>query len=173
MKLLSDEIISLSALEPSDIETLYEWENLSELWNTSATLAPYSRRNLARYIENYDANPFTAGELRLMARLVSTGQPVGFVDLYGVEVRHRRAFIGILVAPSCQRCGYATRILALLERYSSRHLNLHQLLAVVPDYNIPSKSLFAKAGFSHVATLPDFICLHRDFADASLMHKLL
>lgn len=173
MKLLSDDIITLSALEPSDLDALYDWENLSELWNTSATLAPYSRLNLARYIENYDANPFTAGELRLMARLEETGQPVGFVDLYGVEVRHRRAFIGILVAPSFQRCGYATRILALLERYASLHLHLHQLLAVVPGYNLPSKSLFSKAGFSHVAILPDFICLHRGFADASLMRKLL
>ena len=67
--MLTDDILRLRALDSQDILTLYEWENLSELWNTSATLAPYSRRNLARYIESYDANPFASGELRLMAEL--------------------------------------------------------------------------------------------------------
>lgn len=171
MKLLSDTDVRLRALEPADVDALYAWENLSELWNTSATLAPYSRRNFQKYIETYDADPFGSGELRLMVECGS--RPVGFVDLYGVEVLHRRAYIGILIAPDMQRRGYARRALALLERYCSRHLQLHQLLALVPVYNDVSLSLFASCGYTRVALLPDFIAVNRGFADAALMRKVL
>ncbi len=171
--MLTDDILRLRALDSQDILTLYEWENLSELWNTSATLAPYSRRNLARYIESYDANPFASGELRLMAELTASGCPVGFVDLYGVEVRHRRAYIGILIAPEYHRRGYAKRILGLLECYCRRHLQMHQLIAIVPVDNEASLSLFASCGYIQAAVLPDYICSDGGFIDSIFYHKIL
>ena len=160
--MLTDDILRLRALDSQDILTLYEWENLSELWNTSATLAPYSRRNLARYIE-----------LRLMAELTASGCPVGFVDLYGVEVRHRRAYIGILIAPEYHRRGYAKRILGLLECYCRRHLQMHQLIAIVPVDNEASLSLFASCGYIQAAVLPDYICSDGGFIDSIFYHKIL
>ena len=41
-QLLSNDIITLRALEPTDLDTLYRWENDTTLWAVSDTVAPYS-----------------------------------------------------------------------------------------------------------------------------------
>lgn len=179
--MLSDEILHLRALEPADIDTLLAWDNMDELWDTSATLAPYSRRNMAAYIRDYDADPFHSGELRLMAEETGTGIPVGYVELYNVDVRHRRASAGVLIAPGFQRNGYGLRALGMLESYCASHLFLHQILAIVPVYNEASLALFRKLGFTLLARLPEYIAvpekpadeLSSPFADALLLNKIL
>ncbi len=173
--MLSDTHIRLRALEPEDVLSLYDWENLSDLWQSSCTLAPYSRRNIMRYIESYEADPFHEGQLRLMAESVKTAEPVGLVDLYNVEARHRRACVAILIAPALQRRGLATRALALLEGYCRRHLALHQLIAAVPASNTASRRLFLKAGFTHVATMPQYIAsgAEGEYTDALVFNKIL
>ena len=52
-QLLRNDIIALRALEPTDLDTLYRWENDSRLWYASDTVAPYSRAALWQYLENY------------------------------------------------------------------------------------------------------------------------
>ena len=43
MQLLSNDTIALRPLEPTDLDTLYQWENDTALWVVSDTVAPYSR----------------------------------------------------------------------------------------------------------------------------------
>ena len=50
-QLLSNDAVSLRALEPTDLETLYRWENDTALWTVSDTVAPYSREALWQYLE--------------------------------------------------------------------------------------------------------------------------
>ena len=157
--MLTDRVIKLRALEPEDALALFEWENLSDLWQSSCTLAPYSRRNILRYIEAYEADPFRDG----------------LIDLYDLEVRHRRACVAILIEPSSQRHGYASRALALLENYCRRHLGLHQLLATVPENNSASLALFNKASFTQIAILPHYIAAEREgaYLNACIFNKIL
>lgn len=168
MSLLNDGTLTLRALEPEDVDALYEWENLSEYWRQGCTLAPYSRENLRRYIDEYRADPFATGELRLMAETVATHARVGLIDLYDVEVRHRRAFIGILTAPAHQRQGYGLRSLRLICAYCSRHLGLVQVLAVVPSDNAASVALFYATGFTPLCRLPHYIADMQGWKDAIL-----
>lgn len=173
--MLSDSTIRLRALEASDALCLYDWENISDFWLSASTLAPYSRRNIMRYIDNYKADPFAEGQLRLMIETLADRVPSGLIDLYNIEVRHRRACVGILIAPTKQRQGLACRALSLLEDYCRRHLGLHQLLAAVPDCNAASLALFVKAGFEAVATLPQYVSGGScgEYIDAIVMHKIL
>ena len=173
--MLTDSHIRLRALEPTDIEALYAWENLSDLWQYSCTLAPYSRRNMAQYIAGYQANPFGEGQLRLMIASAEGSEPRGLVDLYNVEVRHRRACVAILVAPEHQGRGIATSALRMLEVYCRRHLGLHQLLAAVPQGNEVSHRLFNKCGYRHIATLPQYVAGEREgtYEDTLIYNKIL
>ncbi|MCM1319665.1 MAG: GNAT family N-acetyltransferase [Muribaculaceae bacterium] len=173
--MLSDTNIRLRALEKIDLMTLYEWENLSQYWPASATLAPYSHHNLMRYLEEYEADPYRTGQLRLMIERIDDTEPLGLVDLYNVEVRHRRACVGILIGPHQQRHGYALAALRLLEDYCRRHLTLHQLLAAVPRYNNASTGLFHKAGYQHIATLTDYLAGSREgeYQDAMIFSLIL
>ena len=39
-QLLSNDTVTLRALEPTDLDTLYRWENDTALWTVSDTAAP-------------------------------------------------------------------------------------------------------------------------------------
>ena len=49
--MINDDIIRLRALEPEDLECLYQWENDMDLWEVSDTLTPFSLFTLKKYIE--------------------------------------------------------------------------------------------------------------------------
>ena len=58
--------ISLRALEPEDLELLYDWENDMSNWLISNTMSPFSRFTLKRYLENSHKDIYETGQLRLM-----------------------------------------------------------------------------------------------------------
>ena len=80
MQLLKGQLIVLRALEPEDLETLYAWENNSNVWHLSNTITPYSKHLLRDYIYNTQYDIFTAKQLRLM--ICKDNLPVGCIDLY-------------------------------------------------------------------------------------------
>mgnify|MGYP000951130226 CR=1 FL=1 len=50
--LLQSELIKLRAMEPEDIEILYRWENDTDIWKVSNTIAPFSKYVLRQFIEH-------------------------------------------------------------------------------------------------------------------------
>ena len=49
---LKNDILKLRALEESDLNLLYEWENNSDNWLYTNTLMPFSKHTLLEYIRN-------------------------------------------------------------------------------------------------------------------------
>lgn len=168
----SNEPISLRALEPSDTDLIYLWENNPEMWRYGVSPAPLSRHQIWEYINQYDANPLVSGQLRLIVQAGNT--PVGTIDLYNLDVNNRRAFIGIMTAPQYRRKGHAAAAIGLITDYCRNNLGLRQIAATIAADNTASLSLFQKAGFRITSTLPDWI--RRDpvnFIDAKLLTKQL
>ena len=64
--MINDDIIRLRALEPEDLECLYQWENDMDLWEVSDTLTPFSLFTLKKYIETCHLDIYTTKQLRLM-----------------------------------------------------------------------------------------------------------
>ncbi len=165
--------IRLRALEPTDLDCLYLWENNAELWQYGSAQAPMSRKQLWDYIQNYDADPFSAGQLRLMIE-TNNGIAVGCVDLFNVDNCNRRAEVGIMIAPNHQRCGYAGQSLELLKQYCRDRLGLHQLAATIACGNVASIATFKNAGFEQRALLPEWLRVGANsYADASLWMAVL
>lgn len=173
MRLLCDDVISLRALEPGDIDILYRWENDTELWEVGLTIAPFSRQQLADYIENYDGNIFTARQLRLMVTLKSSGETVGTVDLYDYDPVNCRSAIGILIDSAFARRGYGAAALRLMERYCFSRLGLHQLYCVVPEDNIASRALFSSAGYNISGRLRSWLRRNDSYRDAYIYQRML
>jgi len=48
--ILENSVVKLRAPEPTDIETLYTWENNMEIWTVINTITPFSRFLLKKYI---------------------------------------------------------------------------------------------------------------------------
>jgi diamine N-acetyltransferase len=165
--------IILRAMEPSDIETLYEWENDRSIWQVSNTLVPFSRYVLERYIENSYQDIHQSKQLRLMIEAGYENEDfrtVGAIDLFDYDPFHLRAGIGILIGNILDRHkGIATAALQELIRYSFNTLQLHQLYCNVSADNQASLNLFRNAGFQIIGTKVEWNKVPGGFTDEILL----
>ena len=162
MAFLEGERILLRAMEPSDIDNLYMWENDPENWFVSQTRAPYSKHILSQFIEESHKDIYEIRQMRLMIVLKNTSGieqlEVGAIDLFDFDPFHRRAGIGILVArKEIRRQGIASEALALLIDYSFKVLGLHQLYCNIAKGNEASCNLFIKSGFEITGEKKDWL----------------
>lgn len=163
--------LRLRALEPGDLDCLYIWENDPGMWRYGFSPAPYSRQQLWEYINGYDADPLTAGELRLIVDV--GGMRVGTVDLYDIDIYNRRAMVGVMIDARFRRKGYAKAALEKIGSYCLDNLGLHQLAAFVSENNHGSCSLFESSGYRRVATVADWHREGNSFTDAILYQLIL
>ncbi|MCM1356694.1 MAG: GNAT family N-acetyltransferase [Staphylococcus sp.] len=172
-QMLTDGTITLRALETIDVDTLYRWENDPTLWDVGATLAPYSRKQLWEYVNNYDGDIYAAKQLRLMIGLASTGETIGTLDLYEFDAANSRCGVGILIASPYQRRGYGLAALALAEKYCRQMYSLHQLYCTIGESNNPSRNLFEKAGYKISGRLRSWLRQANAYSDAYIYQKFL
>ncbi|OFY82479.1 MAG: GNAT family N-acetyltransferase [Bacteroidetes bacterium RIFCSPLOWO2_12_FULL_35_15] len=144
---LTGEKISLRAIEPQDIDLLYQWENDTENWTVSNTQTPFSRFVLEQYIATAHEDIYSVKQLRLII-CDPENKAIGSIDLFDFEPNHLRAGIGILIADKTDRKkGYASEALSLLTNYCFFSLNLHQIYCNITTDNETSILLFQKHGF--------------------------
>jgi len=150
--------IRLRAVEPEDLELLYEWENNQSYWSISNTITPFSRYNLKQYIENSHKNIYETGQLRLMIDHIDDKKTIGTIDVFEFDPFHKRAGIGILIADeSYRKKGFASMSLTCLLNYCFEILKLHQVFCNVISNNVESIDLFMKQGFVKSGTKKDWI----------------
>lgn len=168
---IHDDILMLRALEPTDLDVLYQWENDVDLWHTSATITPFSRKQLWDYIENYDGDIYRTRQLRLMIVEILTNQPIGTIDLYDFDPVNSRANVGILIDKHFQGKGFGKCALKLLETYCHKHISMNQLVATVATDNEPSLSLFRSLGYIEVGQMKWWLKRGHQYCDAILFQK--
>jgi diamine N-acetyltransferase len=150
--------IKLRAVEPEDLELLYEWENNDQYWMISNTVTPFSKYTLKRYIENSHKNIYETGQLRLMIDLNKSKTSIGTIDIFDFDPFHKRAGLGILIAEEGQRRkGFASMALKCLIDYCFNTLLLHQLYCNILINNCESMELFVKLGFKEIGLKKDWI----------------
>ena len=176
---LANEHVLLRAIEPSDIDLLYLWENDPENWKVSSTQAPFSRFVLEQYITSSHDDIYTAKQLRLIVCSPNPspggegGRPIGSIDLFDFEPNHLRAGIGILIADkSDRRKGYASEALKLLINYCFDILNLHQLYCNITTDNEASVLLFQKNGFMITGIKKQWVRDGGNFKDELLLQLI-
>ena len=165
--------IRLRALEPEDLELLYEWENNDSFWIISNTVSPFSKYTLKLYLENSHKNIYETGQLRLMIDLVSEKVTIGTIDIFDFDPFHKRAGVGILIANEAYRKkGYASMSLTCLVEYCFKTLQLHQLYCNIPANNCGSIELFMKQGFVQTGVKKDWIKISNGYLDEYLFQLI-
>ena len=140
------DICRLRALEPSDIEPLYLWENDPEVWRVSGTLAPVSLERIARFVEEQNYDIYASRQMRLMVEV--EGVAVGTIDIFDFDPHNRRFGIGILIyAVGERRKGYARAAIEAVVKYGHEVLGVKQIWASVAEDNSASIALFERCGF--------------------------
>lgn len=161
----------LRALEPADLEFVYTLENDTSVWHVGNTLLPYSKFVLEQYLENATLDIHTVKQLRLVICDLSH-QAVGAIDLFDFDPLHKRAGVGIIVAPFYRSKGYGADALQLLLYYSKEILQLHQLYCSVTAGSSESFHLFKKAGFNEVGIRKQWLRRPGGWDDVIEMQKL-
>ncbi len=161
-----DSSLRLRALEPYDVDLLYEWENDSDIWKAGPTIAPFSKAILEDYINNYDPDIFRAKQLRLMVERISDHETVGTVDIYDFDAINRRAMVGYLIAPCHRGYGYGTEAVRLVADYCHNHVGMHQIGAIASVDNAGSRKVLEATGFKIAGKLRSWLVNGRSYTDA-------
>ena len=163
--------VRLRALEPEDVEMLYELENDPDLWAVGDCTAPYSRHTLQRYIDSNANDIYADRQLRLVIEV--EGQPAGCADLFLFNPQNHRAEVGIALLPQWRGKGYGREALTQLTAFSRQHLDIAHLYAIVSVENLSAQALFASCGYENTARLKSWVTCTPTPQDALVFQNLI
>ena len=169
---LTGKHIKLRALEPSDVDLIYNWENNTAIWKVSNTIVPFSKETISQFI-TYERDIYADKQLRLVICKIEDDKAIGTIDLFDFDMRHQRAGVGVLLAEESERKkGYASEALEIVINYGFTTLMLHQLYCNIPSDNVASVKLFEKHGFKRMGEKKDWIRSSEGWTD-ELLYQLI
>lgn len=153
--------LSLRRCEPEDAKLLYKWENDPLLAVSNLLSEPLARFQSRELVSAGESELARNGFMPLIAEIKSQAKseqaiPIGFIELYNYDFFNRRVALGILILPDYRRCGYGSRLIAMISGYVLKSLGMHQCYAEVSAHNTTAQACFEKVGFKLTATLPDW-----------------
>lgn len=169
---MNSKIVKIRAMEPEDLDLLYNIENDSVLWNVGATNVPYSRYTLHDYIANASNDIYTDKQVRFMIDNEQS-QTVGIIDIVNFSPKHQRAELGIVIKPEFRGQGYGKAALKEVMQYSQKILHLHQLYVITDAENKASIQLFKDHGFKSGGSLEQWLYDGEKFHEALLLQIFL
>lgn len=164
--------VVLRAMEPEDLDLLYQIENDTKLWNIGLTNVPYSRYVLHDYIATSSGDIYTDKQVRLIIEN-EEHQTIGLVDIMNFNPQNRRAEMGIVVQEAFRQKGYGKDAIQKVMRYAKEVLHLHQLYVVVNSSQKLTIGLFLRMGFKETCQLIDWLYDGEVYYDATLLQCCL
>lgn len=164
-------MIALRAVEPDDVDFMLECEADPSSAKWSDYSAPFSRRQLLDYALSYDADPFSAGQLRLI--ICNAKIPIGILDFYDISQKDSKAFVGICLHPAFRNSKLSKPSLRASLDFARQRLGLNQLAAKISVENPVAVTLFRSVGFSDIGILPSWHRIGPSLHDFHLMSLLL
>jgi diamine N-acetyltransferase len=145
-------LVTLRALEMSDLTAIEEHWNSWELRRTIGVPLPGSRREWLEFVAK--ADPWKDGELNLAIVEKKTGEFLGTIGLRDIAFPHRRAEFGISIHdPKDRSKGYGTDATRVMLWIGFHLLGLESIyLDTFPD-NAEAHRAYVKAGFKDVGLL--------------------
>jgi diamine N-acetyltransferase len=162
----------LRALEPDDLDILYDTENDKSLWKYSNTSSPFSKHSLKKFIENSHLDIIEHKQVRLVLS-DKNNLPFGFIDLFKYDMTNKRAGVGIIIFEKYRSRGLGSISLDLIENYVKKYIPIHQLYANISSENIESIKLFEKHNYLKVGNKKDWIYYNNKYFDELLYQKIL
>ena len=83
-------VVHLRAMEPEDLDFLYDIENDTNVWQVGVTNVPYSRYLLHDYIAQSTGDIYADGQVRLIVE-DDAHQTIGLLDIINFSPTHQRA----------------------------------------------------------------------------------
>lgn len=162
----------LRALEPEDLEFLYEIENNTQYWHLSQTAAPYSRFALKQYIKrSLSEDIYALRELRLIICTKQDQTPIGIIDLFDFDPYHKRSGVGIIIHEQHQQQGFGADALKTLINYCFDVLHLNQIYCNILSDNQKSIQLFLNQNFKECGRKINWHFNGKNYQDELLLQR--
>lgn len=172
MVTLKGEHIFLRALEPEDLDFVYQIENNESIWEISNTNTPYSRFLLKEYLEHAHKDIFEVKQLRLVISEYNNNA-IGLIDIFDFDFSNRKAGVGILIQDDKNRAkGYGSEALKLVIDYCFKQLNLHQIYCNISEENVASLRLFKKFHFKNIGLKKDWNLINGNYQSEFLLQLI-
>ena len=172
MLTLTGEKLHLRALEPEDLDFIYDIENDESIWEISATQTPYSRFLIKQYLDNAHLDIYEAKQLRLVM-INHHKEKIGLIDLFEFDPKNKRVGVGLLITNgSFRHKGYGKEALELVCKYAFTHLDVHQIFANIGEDNEASIKLFENLNFQKIGVKRDWNYVNGEFKNEILYQKL-
>ena len=147
--------VNLRELTPKDLDLLLSIETDPENLLFSGAQSPPTASELIDFLHSKH-DLILHEQLRLVIEY--RGTAMGFVDLFDVDFKKMKAFVGIIITNEFRQKGIAFQALKELETFA-RLYKIQCLWAKCQHQNFQSLNLFKKAGFEEVSNNEDFILL--------------
>ncbi|MDL2212679.1 GNAT family N-acetyltransferase [Bacteroides sp. OttesenSCG-928-D19] len=170
---LENDNIYLRAVEPLDLDVVYEMENHPDLWEVSSFTVPYSRYLLKEYITQSSNDIYVDKQLRLMIVRKEDNRTLGIIDVTDFVPLHGRGSVGVAIHEQYREKGYATDALSLLCEYAFNYLHLKQLYVHIPADNHASIRLFSSCGFLQTGLLKEWLHVNGGYKDVVFMQRIM
>ncbi len=146
----------LRRLQCSDADALTIYRSLPEvaLYQSCESFQQADAERLI--IEQQDAEPSGPGTLCQLAIVeTSTGRMIGDCGLHTRKEDTRQMELGVTLAPTHQRLGYATEALTIVLSFLFDVCLKHRVVAITSARNLTAASLFKRLGFRQEAHFVD------------------
>lgn len=172
--MIKNDKVILRALEPTDADLLYQWENQMDLWVVSNTLTPFSRHQIVTYINQISLDIYQTKQLRLMIDIPGEEkqESIGMIDLFDFDPYHSRGGIGIMIYQPARGKGHAREAVALFTEYAFSHLGLHQVFCDISEDNEASIKLFESLDFQFIGRKKEWLKTPAGFRDELMYQKI-
>lgn len=143
---LTDGVVTLRPIRPSDTDTLLELRSLPEVVDSSVPPVPPTRESVSDRATGSAASWLAGERAELLIVDTATGSAVGDLGLYFHEPRTGSAMVGYAMLPRWRGHGYVTRALRLLAPWAFG-VGIARLVAGTQPSNIASQRALERAGF--------------------------
>jgi RimJ/RimL family protein N-acetyltransferase len=161
--------IRLRAVEPSDAETFFTWNQDSEMMrNLNWLLPPTSLESVKRWAEEESRRKPTNDDFFWVIE-DGEGQIVGSISAHHCDRRAGAFKYGIAIRQEHQRKGYASEAILLVLRYFFEELRYQKVTVNIHADNVASLRLHERLGFQLEGRLRRTVSARGQYLDEVLM----
>ncbi|BCJ32366.1 GNAT family N-acetyltransferase [Actinocatenispora sera] len=147
---LSDGVVALHPLDPSDADDAYAVLRLPEVYESSVPPVAPTRTQVRESCETAQSQWLAGAAARLTVRDAPSDRYAGEIVLHYTEPVTASAMLGYHLAPAWRGRGFATRAVRLLAGWAFDHVRLARLYAGADVRNTASQAVLERAGFRRV-----------------------
>lgn len=164
--------VVLRAMEPSDVNLIYDWENDSSEWASSSNYCPISYADIKRFVETSSADIYETRQMRQMVVDAVTGRRVGYVDMFDFDPFNMHGGVGVYIEKCSRNKGYASSAIDIFTNYLFDVLSLVTVIATIREDNKYSEKLFLSNGYQLVGSRKVWIRVGNKWFDEMIYQRV-